>query len=173
MRLKFFFSMLAAAAIALTGCNKDQTELEINYGKTATVQGKVLLKENASATAKPGANIKVYAQIAYSELVTISTDDDSQGAGTYTTNNSTIQGVKTFETTTDAEGKYQFELPVTDTGTDISIYTETVEVENGYYASKSESVSGCKPNIITYVDNIELTLQKTNTDSDSSTDTGN
>lgn len=28
--------MLAAAAIALTGCNK-QTELEINYGKTATV----------------------------------------------------------------------------------------------------------------------------------------
>ena len=172
MRLKFFFSMLAAAAIALTGCNKDQTELEINYGKTATVKGKVTFLQTGQED-KAAADVKVYAQIAYSELVTISTDDDSQGAGTYTTNNSTIQGVKTFETTTDAEGKYQFELPVTDTGTDISIYTETVEVENGYYASKSESVSGCKPNIITYVDNIELTLQKTNTDSDRSTDTGN
>lgn len=34
--------MLAAAAIALTGCNKDQTELEINYGKSAIVKGKVI-----------------------------------------------------------------------------------------------------------------------------------
>lgn len=145
MRLKFFFSMLAAAAIALTGCNKDQTELEINYGKSAIVKGKVLLKENASATAKAGANIKVYAQIEYSELVTT---------------NTTLEGTKTFETTTDAEGKYQFELPVTDKGTDISsIYTETVEVENGYYKSTSSNrVTNCKPNIISYVDNIEITL---------------
>lgn len=160
MRLKFFFSMLAAAAIALTGCNKDQTELEINYGKSAIVKGKVLLKENASATAKAGANIKVYAQIAYSDLVTTSTDDNNQGAGTYTAYNSKIQGFKTFETTTDAEGKYQFELPVTDKGTDISsIYTETVEVENGYYKSTSSNrVTNCKPNIISYVDNIEITL---------------
>ena len=137
--------MLAAAAIALTGCNKDQTELEINYGKSAIVKGKVLLKENASATAKAGANIKVYAQIEYSELVTT---------------NTTLEGTKTFETTTDAEGKYQFELPVTDKGTDISsIYTETVEVENGYYKStSSNSVTNCKPNIISYVDNIEITL---------------
>ena len=137
--------MLAAAAIALTGCNKDQTELEINYGKSAIVKGKVLLKENASATAKAGANIKVYAQIEYSELVTT---------------NTTLEGTKTFETTTDAEGKYQFELPVTDKGTDISsIYTETVEVENGYYKSTSSNrVTNCKPNIISYVDNIEITL---------------
>ena len=62
MRLKFFFSMLAAAAIALTGCNKDQTELEINYGKSAIVKGKVILNDGTSTT-KAGANIKVYAQI--------------------------------------------------------------------------------------------------------------
>lgn len=89
--------MLAAAAIALTGCNK-QTELEINYGKTATVKGKVIL-DDGSGTDKAGTNIKVYAEINYSDLV-------AQG--------SAAQGVKTFETITDAEGEYQFELPVTD-----------------------------------------------------------
>lgn len=123
--------MLAAAAIALTGCNK-QTELEINYGKTATVKGKVILNDGTGKD-KAGTNIKVYAEISYSDLVT-------QG--------SAAQGVKTFETITDAEGKYQFELPVTDNGTDVSIYTETVEVQNGYYASGYEDAIGCKPNII-------------------------
>ena len=154
MRLKFFFSMLAAAAIALTGCNKDQTELEINYGKSAIVKGKVLLKENASATAKAGANIKVYAQIKYADLVTT---------------NTTLEGTKTFETITDTEGKYQFELPVKDNGTNISIYTETVEVENGYYASKTGNANNCKPNIISYVTDITLSLTKTTTNSGSST----
>lgn len=58
--------MLAAAAIALTGCNK-QTELEINYGKTATVKGKVILNDG-TGTNKAGADIKVYAEISYSDL---------------------------------------------------------------------------------------------------------
>ena len=153
MRLKFFFSMLAAAAIALTGCNKDQTELEINYGKSAIVKGKVILNDGTSTT-KAGANIKVYAQIKYADLVTT---------------NTTLEGTKTFETITDTEGKYQFELPVKDNGTDISIYTETVEVENGYYASKTENANNCKPNIISYVTDITLSLTKTTTNSGSST----
>ena len=153
MRLKFFFSMLAAAAIALTGCNKDQTELEINYGKSAIVKGKVILNDGTSTT-KAGANIKVYAQIKYADLVTT---------------NTTLEGTKTFETITDTEGKYQFELPVTDKGTNISIYTETVEVENGYYASKTGNANNCKPNIISYVTDITLSLTKTTTNSGSST----
>lgn len=153
MRLKFFFSMLAAAAIALTGCNKDQTELEINYGKSAIVKGKVILNDGTSTT-KAGANIKVYAQIKYADLVTT---------------NTTLEGTKTFEAITDTEGKYQFELPVKDNGTNISIYTETVEVENGYYASKTGNANNCKPNIISYVTDITLSLTKTTTNSGSST----
>ena len=145
--------MLAAAAIALTGCNKDQTELEINYGKSAIVKGKVILNDGTSTT-KAGANIKVYAQIKYADLVTT---------------NTTLEGTKTFEAITDTEGKYQFELPVKDNGTNISIYTETVEVENGYYASKTGNANNCKPNIISYVTDITLSLTKTTTNSGSST----
>ena len=137
MRLKFFFSMLAAA----------------NYGKSAIVKGKVILNDGTSTT-KAGANIKVYAQIKYADLVTT---------------NTTLEGTKTFETITDTEGKYQFELPVKDNGTNISIYTETVEVENGYYASKTGNANNCKPNIISYVTDITLSLTKTTTNSGSST----
>ena len=138
--------MLAAAAIALTGCNKDQTELEINYGKSAIVKGKVILNDGTSTT-KAGANIKVYAQIKYADLVTT---------------NTTLEGTKTFETITDTEGKYQFELPVKDNGTNISIYTETVEVENGYYASKTGNANNCKPNIISYVTDYYSFVNKNN-----------
>lgn len=127
--------------------------MEINYGKTATVKGKVIL-DDGSGTDKAGTNIKVYAEINYSDLVA---------------QDSAAQGVKTFKTITDAEGEYQFELPVTDNGTNVSIYTETVEVQNGYYASGYEDANGCKPNIIKYVADITLTLTKTTTDNSSNT----
>lgn len=122
MRLKLFFSALAVAAIALTGCNK-QTELEINYGKTATVQGKVTLIQTGQED-KAAADVKVYAQIPYNQLVS--------------NNNNT--GNKLFETTTDSEGKYSFELPVIDNGTDVTIFTESKVTEDVIYNSGNSHV---------------------------------
>lgn len=117
--------MLAAAAIALTGCNK-QTELEINYGKTATVQGKVTLVQSGQED-KAAADVKVYAQIAYADLVTTNPWE-------------TPTGNKIFETKTDGEGKYSFELPVVDAGTEVTFYTETKIEENGYYVYSSTPI---------------------------------
>lgn len=122
MRLKLFFSALAVAAIALTGCNK-QTELEINYGKTATVQGKVTLIQTGQED-KAAADVKVYAQIPYNQLVS--------------NNNNT--GNKLFETTTDSEGKYSFELPVIDNGTNVTIFTESKVTEDVIYNSGNSHV---------------------------------
>ncbi len=122
MRLKLFFSALAVAAIALTGCNK-QTELEINYGKTATVQGKVTLIQTGQED-KAAADVKVYAQIPYNQLVS--------------NNNNT--GNKLFETTTDSEGKYSFELPVIDDGTNVTIFTESKVTEDVIYNSGNSLV---------------------------------
>lgn len=124
MRLKFFFSMLAAAAIALTGCNKDQTELEINYGKTATVKGKVTFLQTGQED-KAAADVKVYARIAYADLVT----------------NNWLEGNKIFETKTDSEGKYSFELPVVDDGTNVNIFTESKNTEEGFYGRADATVT--------------------------------
>lgn len=134
MRLKFFFSMLAAAAIALTGCNKDQTELEINYGKTATVQGKVTLVQSGQED-KAAADVKVYAQIAYADLVTINPWE-------------TPTGNKIFETKTDGEGKYSFELPVVDDGTTVNIFTESKSTEEGFYGSADATVTDLTQGLI-------------------------
>ena len=133
MRLKFFFSMLAAAAIALTGCNK-QTELEINYGKTATVQGKVTLVQSGQED-KAAADVKVYAQIAYADLVTTNPWE-------------TPTGNKIFETKTDGEGKYSFELPVVDDGTTVNIFTESKSTEEGFYGSADATVTDLTQGLI-------------------------
>ena len=146
MRLKFFFSMLAAAAIALTGCNK-QTELEINYGKTATVQGKVTLVQSGQED-KAAADIKVYAQIAYADLVTTNDRENPEGN-------------KIFETKTDGEGKYSFELPVVDGGTLVTFYTETKIEENGYFVYSSTPIR-LFPNKTEFL-NIGMNFTSTNT----------
>lgn len=120
MRLKLFFSALAVAAIALTGCNK-QTELEINYGKTATLQGKVTIFDKDNSTSQVASGVKVYAEVSYSDMITTSTTG-------------TPAGKKTFETTTDENGVYSFDIPVTDKrSTGIKLYTELKEIDGKFY----------------------------------------
>ena len=138
MRLKLFFSALAVAAIALTGCNK-QTELEINYGKTATLQGKVTIFDKDNSTSQVASGVKVYAEVAYADMIS-------------TTN---PNGNKTFNTTTNEDGIYTFQLPVTETeyNNGIRLYTELKEIEGKFYIGEATVLKtdfSITPNDITY-----------------------
>ena len=136
MRLKLFFSALAVAAIALTGCNK-QTELEINYGKTATLQGKVTIFDKDNSTSQVASKVKVYAEVAYADMIS-------------TTN---PNGNKTFNTTTNEDGIYTFQLPVTETAYNngIRLYTELKEIEGKFYIGEATVQNfSITPNDITY-----------------------
>ena len=132
--------MLAAAAIALTGCNK-QTELEINYGKSGTIQGKVtIFKDNG--TSEVAAGVKVFAKVPYEKLIT--------DAPTGTT------GDKIFEAKTDKDGIYKFEMPVIDESVPaIELYTENKEIDGKFYYGTANATRPTTPNA-TVFQNIDM-----------------
>ena len=140
MRLKLFFSALAVAAIALTGCNK-QTELEINYGKTATLQGKVTIFDKDNSTSQVASGVKVYAEVSYSDMISVTPPNPT--------------GKKTFNTTTNEDGIYTFQLPVTEANytNNIRLYTELKEIEGKFYIGEATVLKtdfSITPNDITY-----------------------
>ena len=139
--------MLAAAAIALTGCNK-QTELEINYGKTGILEGKVTLFDENGKSANVAKGVKVIAYIDYNDLVANKInvpywndnnsddviDDDEIIEVEINKNN----GEKKFETTTNENGEYKFELPVNENisgFTEVRIVTEDIIINEQLYRS--------------------------------------
>ena len=138
MRLKLFFSALAVAAIALTGCNK-QTELEINYGKTATLQGKVTIFDKDNSTSQVASGVKVYAEVSYSDMISVTPPNPT--------------GKKTFNTTTNEDGIYTFQLPVTEENytNNIRLYTELKEIDGKFYIGEATVQNfSITPNDITY-----------------------
>lgn len=138
MNIKVFFSVLAVAIITLTGCNK-QTELEINYGKTAKLEGKVTIFNNENSTSEVATNVNVYAEVSYADMIT--TDVENRPSGK-----------KTFNTTTDENGVYSFEIPVTGyTSSGISLYTELKEINGNLYVGKEDNCTfDARQGAITY-----------------------
>ena len=141
--------MLAAAAIALTGCNK-QTELEINYGKTGILEGKVTLFDENGKSANVAKGVKVIAYINYNDLVANKINvpfwNDNNDDGVMNDDEITEveinknNGEKKFETTTNENGEYKFELPVNENinnngRTKVRIVTEDIIINEQLYRS--------------------------------------
>lgn len=135
MKLKVFVAALVLSVFGLTACNDDQTELGINYDKTAEVKGYVSLQstnKQGNAIYEPAKSLRVFALVSYADL----TGQD-------------IDGEQRFETTTDTKGNYSFNIPATDSDISIKVFTDRIdgtsyvgsEVKEGYFETAQETVS--------------------------------
>lgn len=152
----------AITALFFVSCSEDQTSLSIDdiQGK-ATLIGSFTYDDNQSTSSsstssatseKPVMNTTVYVKIANSSL------DPKENATGYTV----------YETTTDANGEYKIEIPVVETGTEVTIQAEsfvgkryestgfgstntTVTTKEGVYEVQEVTLSGIKPHDIKVV----------------------
>ena len=113
-------TLIACAIVALgfSSCSEDQTSLSID-----NIQGKAIIK--------PVMNTTVYVMINNSS---------------FNNNSSSYGGYTTLETTTDAQGKYEIEIPAVENGVTVTIKAKSFEAP--YYKINSNSGSGTTQNSV-------------------------
>lgn len=135
MKLKVFVAALMLSVFGLTACNDDQTELGVNYDKTAEVKGYVSLRstnKQGNTIYESAKSLRVFALVSYADL----------------TGDQNAEGEQRFETTTDNKGNYSFNIPATDNGISIKVFTDRIdgtsyigsEVKEGYFETSEETV---------------------------------
>lgn len=110
MLTKFkMFAVVAVAAMALTGCAKEESSLSIDdLPGRAKVKGVVCYSDLERYDAREGKLEQIYVtKVEVKVLAKIRNSSISNGQG---------HGYTIFETVTDAEGRYEFEIPVPEDG---------------------------------------------------------
>lgn len=134
-----FKLLLAAITVAMLGtsCSEDQTSLTIEeIPGTAKIMGQISYQTgtewNATASSiddkfAVAANKKVIIEITNSEL--------KSGA----------QGITVYETTTDAKGNYEIEIPIAKPSMNVTIKAETFAGEMKMFDSMNPSITPATP----------------------------
>lgn len=101
---KIFFGSAMLAVLALVGCKKEQSQFTLDgLAGVATVQGKVTYDMGTVDNAGVIVTSNVVAKEGATVLLSVNYSDYGSTAGT---------GKKQYTATTDAEGKYVFQVPV-------------------------------------------------------------
>lgn len=134
-------TLIACAIVALgfSSCSEDQTSLSIdNIQGKAIIKGSFVYDDNKTSssstavnTEKPVMNTTVYVMINNSS---------------FNNNSSSYGGYTTLETTTDAQGKYEIEIPAVENGVTVTIKAKSFEAP--YYKINSNSGSGTAQNSV-------------------------
>lgn len=130
---------VAVATLAFTSCSEEQTSLSINDipGKAKIIgsftynDGQTTSSSTTANSDKPVMNTTVYVKISNASL--------SPNSG---------NGYTIFETTTNANGEYEIEIPAVETGTDVTIQAASF-IGKKYTTSTSGSTTTGGNKIIT------------------------